>query len=116
MVNQGHHLENPHQHSPTRILSKSNTLPLVKTLAKGDKFIDVSVSFWNFGHVLQILPKHLKIYQYKSCVESPGTQFIFRVALLILSGKGAKLPSKHRVIVHRDMKNPHIGTQISLSI
>jgi hypothetical protein len=26
------------------------------------------------------------------------------------------LPSKHRVIVHRDMKNPHIGTQISLSI
>jgi hypothetical protein len=62
---------------------------MVKTLAKGDKPFDVIVPFWKFGHVIQILPKHLKIYQYKSCAESPGTHFIFRVALLVSSGKGA---------------------------
>jgi hypothetical protein len=89
---------------------------LVQTLAKGDKPIDVIVSFWNFCHVLQILPKHLKIYQNKSCAESPGTQIIFRVALLILSEKGAKLPSKLMINVHRDMTNPEIGIQFSLSI
>jgi hypothetical protein len=60
---------------------------MVKTLAKGDKPFDVFVRSWNFGHILQILPKHLKIYQYKSCPESLQTHFIFRVALLVLSGK-----------------------------
>jgi hypothetical protein len=33
---------------------------MVKTLAKGDKPFDVFVWSWNFGHILQILPKHLK--------------------------------------------------------
>jgi hypothetical protein len=47
----------PHQHSPISTLSKSNTLPLVKTLANGDKPLDVNVLFWNFGRVLQILSK-----------------------------------------------------------
>jgi hypothetical protein len=82
---------------------------LVKTLAKGDKLFDDIVQFWNFGHVLQIFPKHLKIYQYKSCAESPGTQFIFRVALLVLSGKGAKLPRKLRITIHPRHKNLQVG-------
>jgi hypothetical protein len=89
---------------------------MVKTLAKGDKPFDVIVPFWNFGHVLQILPKHLKIYQYKSYAKSLGIQFIFRVASLILSGKAAKLPSKLRITVHRGMENPQIGIQFSLPI
>jgi hypothetical protein len=62
------------------------------------------------------LPKYLKIYQNKSCAKSPATQFIFRVASLILSGKGAKLPSKLKIIVHRGMENPQIGIQFSLPI
>jgi hypothetical protein len=90
-------------------LNKSNAIPKVKTLAKGDKSFDVFMPFWNFGHILQILQKHLKIYQYKSCAESPGTHFIFRVALLVLSGKGANLPRKLRT-GHRDMRILQIGT------
>jgi hypothetical protein len=35
---------------------------MVKILAKGDKPFDVFVWSWNFGHVFQILPKHLKNY------------------------------------------------------
>jgi hypothetical protein len=89
---------------------------MVKTLAKGDKPFDVIVPFWKFGHVIQILPKHLKIYQYKSCAESPGTHFIFRVALLVSSGKGAKWPSNLRITVHRGMENSQIGIQFSLPI
>jgi hypothetical protein len=105
-----------HQHSPISILNKSNALPMVKTLAKRDKPFDVFVWSRNFGHVLQILPKHLIIYQHKSCAESPGTHFIYRVALLVLSGKGAKLPSKLRVTVHREMRILQIGIRISPSI
>jgi hypothetical protein len=82
---------------------------MVKTLTKGDKPFDVFVPFWNFGHVLQIFPKHLKIFQYKSCAESPGAHFIFRVTLLVLSGKGAKLPRKIRIPVHRDMTISQLG-------
>jgi hypothetical protein len=88
---------------------------MVKTLANGDKPFDVFVWSWNFGHVLQILPKHLKIYQCKSCAESPRTHFIFMVALLVLSGKCAKLPSKLGVTVHRDKKILQIGIWISPS-
>jgi hypothetical protein len=86
---------------------------LVKTLAKGDKPLDVNVSFWNFGHVLQILSKHSKIYQYKSCAESAGAHFIFRVAFQILSGKGASLPIKLRITIHPRHKNPQIGIRFS---
>jgi hypothetical protein len=66
--------------------------------------------FRNFCRVFQISPKHLEIYQYKSCAELPGTQFIFRVALLVLSGKGVKLPRKVRITIHRDMDFSQIGT------
>jgi hypothetical protein len=86
---------------------------MVETLAKGDKPFDVFVWSWNFGDALQILPKHLKIYQYKSFVESPRTHFILRVALLVLSGKGAKLPRKLRITVHQGTENPQIGIQFS---
>jgi hypothetical protein len=89
---------------------------MVKTLAKGDKPFDVFVCSWIFGHVLQILPKHFKIYQYISCAESLGTHFIFRVALLVLSGKGAKLPRKLRITVYRVIENPQIDIQFSLPI
>jgi hypothetical protein len=41
-------------------LGKSTLATLVKTLAKWVKPLDVNVSLWNFGHVLQILPKHSK--------------------------------------------------------
>jgi hypothetical protein len=69
-----HHLKN--KHSPIITLRKSNTLSLVKTLAKGDKPIDVNVLFWNFGHILQILSKHSKFCQYKSIAEFPGAHSI----------------------------------------
>jgi hypothetical protein len=36
---------------------------MVKTRAKEDKPFDVFVWSWNFGHIFQIFPKNLKIYQ-----------------------------------------------------
>jgi hypothetical protein len=71
--------------------------------------------FRNFCRVLQVSPKHIKIYQYKSCAELPGTQFIFKMALLVLSGKGVKLPRKVRITVHRDMDFSQLSTWISPS-
>jgi hypothetical protein len=82
---------------------------LVKTLAKGDKPLDVNVLFWNFGRVLQILSKHSKIYLYISFANFPGTHFIFRVAFQILSGKGSNLPLKLRFTVHPRHKNLQVG-------
>jgi hypothetical protein len=52
----------------------------------------------------------------KSCAESPGTHFIIRVTLLVLSGKGDKLPRKLRITVHLGHKNRQVGIWISLSI
>jgi hypothetical protein len=72
--------------------------------------------FRNFCRVFQILPKHLKIYQYKSYAESPGTHLIFRVALLVLSGKGVNLLRKLRITIHPRHKNLQVGIWISLSI
>jgi hypothetical protein len=82
---------------------------LVKNLAKGDKPLDDNVLFWNIGHVLQILSKHSKICQYKSCAEFLGTHFIFRMAFQILSGKGSNLPVKLRFPVHPRHENPQLG-------
>jgi hypothetical protein len=70
----------------------------------------------NFCRVLQISPKHFKIYQYKICAELPGTQFIFRVGLLVLSGKGVKLPRKVRITVHQDNDFSLICTWFSPSL
>jgi hypothetical protein len=72
--------------------------------------------FRNFCRVLQIFPKHLKIYQYKSCAESPWTHFIFKVALLVLSGKGVNLLRKLRITIHPRHKNLQVGIWISFSI
>jgi hypothetical protein len=69
MVNLGHHLENLPNTPPLSTLDKPKQILNVKTLAKGDKPLDVNMSFWNFVHVLQILSKHSKFYQYESCVK-----------------------------------------------
>jgi hypothetical protein len=46
--------------------------------------------FQNFCRVLQISPKHFKIYQYESCPVCRGTQLSYRLTFQILSGKGWK--------------------------
>jgi hypothetical protein len=38
------------------------------------------------------------------------------VALLVLSGKGAKLPRKIMITIYRGMENPQVGIQISSPI
>jgi hypothetical protein len=89
--------------------------PMVKVWSNPTQTLVTLDVFWNFCRVLQISPKHLKIYRYKSCAELPGTHFIFRMALLVLSGKGFKLPRKVRITVHRDMDFSQLGTWISPS-
>jgi hypothetical protein len=64
--------------------------PWVKTLVKGDKTLDAIMSFYNFVHVLQILSKPSKFYQYESCAELWGTHFIFRMAFEIRKKNGSK--------------------------
>jgi hypothetical protein len=50
--------------------------------------------FRNFCHVLQIPPKHFKIYLYESCPACWGTQLSCKLAFQILSGKAWKICSK----------------------
>jgi hypothetical protein len=45
---------------------------------------------WNLCRVLQISPKHFKIYLYESCPACWGTQLPCRLPFQILSGKGWK--------------------------
>jgi hypothetical protein len=45
MVNLGHHLENLPNTPPLSTLDKPKQIPKVKTLAKGDKPLDVNMSF-----------------------------------------------------------------------
>jgi hypothetical protein len=67
-------------------------------------------------HVLQIFSKHSKFYQYESCAEFCGTQFIFRLALQILSGRNSNLQVKQLFTIHLSHTNLQIGIQISGSI
>jgi hypothetical protein len=60
MVNLGHHLENL---TNTHILSKSYPLSLVKTLAKGDKPLDVNMIIYNFGHICDNPPGKIPYYR-----------------------------------------------------
>jgi hypothetical protein len=60
-----------------------------------------SLSFWNFCRVLQILPKHYKFYQYKSCPVFRGTQLSCWMTFQILSGKGWKTWSTAVFTVHQ---------------
>jgi negative regulator of sigma E activity len=64
--------------------------------------MSVNVS-WNFCRVLQISPKHLKIYQYESCPVCQGTQLSCRLAFQILGEKGEKLDQLLATPVHRDL-------------
>jgi hypothetical protein len=90
--------------------------PMVKVWSNPTQTLVTLDVFRNFCRVLQISPKHLKIYQYKSCAELPGTHFIFRMALLVLSGKGVKLPRKDRITIHRDMNFPNLAPEFLLQI
>jgi O-acetylhomoserine/O-acetylserine sulfhydrylase-like pyridoxal-dependent enzyme len=95
-------------------LSKSTSPTLVKTLFKVVKPLDANTLSWNFGHVLQILSKHSKTYQCKTCAEFSGTHFIFRLAFQILRGKGSNLQVKPAFTIHRSHENQQVHQQFML--
>jgi hypothetical protein len=88
-VNLGHHLENltdkaywtplPSQHTPV-------VNPWSKTRSNPTWTPTSANVFQNFCRVLQISPKHFKIYLYESCPVCWGTQLSCRLAFQILSG------------------------------
>jgi hypothetical protein len=95
-------------------LSKSTSPTLVKTLVKVVKPLDVNTLSWSFGHILQILSKHSKTYQCKSCVEFSGTHFIFRLAFQILRGKCSNLQVKLAFTVPQCNENQKVHQQFML--
>jgi hypothetical protein len=60
--------------------------PWSKTWSNPASTLTLVNVFWNFCHVLQISPKHLKIYQCESCLVCRGTQLSCRLAFQILIG------------------------------
>jgi hypothetical protein len=92
-VNLGHHLENLASKPYWTPSPSQHTLvvhPWSKTRSNPSwTLISVNV-FRNFCCVLQISPKHFKIYFYESCPAYWGTQLSCRMAFQILSAKGWK--------------------------